>query len=50
MMFDRTCPRCKKREKENIDGEWQWYCGACNDREAERYREQQEFAYYHPVE
>lgn len=42
------CPRCKKRERECIDGETQWYCIDCNDRDAERYREQQEWNYYHP--
>jgi hypothetical protein len=43
------CPRCKRREREVIDGETQWYCGECNDREAERYREQQEWSHYHPT-
>lgn len=42
------CPKCKKRERENIDGDWMWYCGPCNDRDYERYRERQEWDYYHP--
>jgi hypothetical protein len=25
-----------------------WYCGPCNDRDAEDYCERQEFAHYHP--
>lgn len=41
------CPRCKKRERENIDGDWMWYCGPCNDRDYERYRERQEWEHYH---
>lgn len=42
------CSRCKKRERENIDGEYQWYCGPCNDREAERYQERKEWEHFHP--
>jgi hypothetical protein len=43
------CSRCKKRERECIDGETQWYCGDCNDRDAENYRERQEWNHYHPT-
>jgi hypothetical protein len=42
------CPRCKKRYRENIDGDWMWYCGPCNDRDYEHYRERKEWDYYHP--
>lgn len=45
--FDRLCPRCKKRERENIEGDWMAYCAPCNDRDAERYREWQEWQHYH---
>lgn len=41
------CPRCKRRERENIDGDWMFYCGPCNDRDYERYRERQEWDHYH---
>jgi len=41
------CPRCKKRDREVIDGETQMYCDVCNDRLADSYREQKEFAHYH---
>lgn len=44
------CPRCKKRERENIDGDWMWYCGPCNDRDYERWRDRQEWEHYHPAE
>lgn len=44
------CFRCKKREVEMIDGEHVGLCCYCADREAERYREQQEWAYYHPAD
>lgn len=41
------CARCKKQPVEII-GDWiSQYCPACNDRLAERYREQQEFIYWH---
>ncbi|UVO33989.1 hypothetical protein KUL72_20980 [Bradyrhizobium arachidis] len=43
------CPKCKKRERENIDGDWMWYCGPCNDRDYERYREREEWNHYHPA-
>lgn len=42
------CPRCKKREREMHDGEYEMFCGPCNDSLAESYRERQEFAHYHP--
>lgn len=41
------CPRCKKRERERIDGEQQWYCEVCNDDLAAQYREQKEWERYH---
>lgn len=43
------CPRCKMRQRENIEGDWMWYCGPCNDRDYERYKEKQEWDYYHPA-
>ncbi len=43
------CPKCKKRERENIDGDWMWYCGPCNDRDYERYCERREWEHYHPA-
>lgn len=43
------CAKCKKRERENIDGDWMWYCGPCNDRDYEQYQERQEWEHYHPV-
>ena len=43
------CPRCKVRPREigHFTGEMEMYCDVCNDRLAEGYREQQEFAHYH---
>lgn len=45
----RLCKRCKVREREisSYDGAMEMYCEVCNDRLAENYREQQEFAHYH---
>lgn len=47
MSEDWICPKCKRRGREVIDGEMQWYCGPCNDRDAEQYREHQEWVHYH---
>jgi hypothetical protein len=51
------CLKCKQRERETFepvheddDGYQSPYCGPCNDRSAESYREQQEFNHYHPRE
>jgi hypothetical protein len=41
------CTRCKKQPVEVIDDWVSQYCDACNDRLAEKYREQQEYLYYH---
>ena len=41
------CPKCKNRQRENIDGDWMWYCGPCNDRDYEKYCERKEWEYYH---
>ena len=41
------CPRCKRQDREVIDGKTQFYCSDCNDRLAESYREQQEFVHFH---
>lgn len=50
--YNMVCERCKKRNvevSEGEDGPWtSGYCSHCNDKLAENYREQQEFAYYHP--
>ncbi len=43
----KICSRCKQRECENIDGEYQWYCASCNDKLAEGYREMNEWQEYH---
>ena len=47
MSFSYMCPRCNKRERENIDGDFEMYCSTCNDNLAESYRDQQEFQHYH---
>jgi hypothetical protein len=41
------CPKCKKRERENVDGDWLFYCGPCADRSYEEYRERADFEYWH---
>lgn len=41
------CQRCHKQEVEVIEDWVSQYCPYCNDHLAEKYREQQEFAYYH---
>ena len=41
------CPRCEKRECENIDGEPEMYCAECNDKLAESYQARKEFEQYH---
>lgn len=44
---NHICPRCKKREREVIDGDRMWYCSPCNDQDYEKYRERKEWEYYH---
>ena len=41
------CYKCQKEPNEVIDGWTSGMCGRCNDRDAERYRERQEWDYYH---
>lgn len=42
------CPRCQKRQVEQIE-DWQsTLCEYCADREYERDRERREFEHYHP--
>lgn len=44
----QICRKCQKREVERFDDGWtSGMCGYCNDRDAERYREAQEWAHYH---
>lgn len=49
---DKQCKCCGKWEVEtfNDDGPDSTHCPSCNDRMAERYREQQEWNYYHKDE
>jgi hypothetical protein len=42
------CLKCKKRQRENFDGDWMFYCGPCADRDYEAYQERKEFEYCHP--
>lgn len=43
----KICPKCKQRECENFDGEYEMYCAPCNDRLADSYREMKEWQEFH---
>lgn len=46
--FDQKCRRCGRWEVEYFDDWSSSQCPKCNDQQAERHREMQEWNYFHP--